>query len=211
MNAHQMVIAIPNKGRLKEQVLCFLKGIGYPVAAPKGNRLQTFIEGKEQCKVVFMHAKDIAYMLDEGIVDVGITGLDLIAETRVQVRTVAKLGIGKVKMCLLVPEDSKWSHPFHLLNKTIATPFPSLTKSYFDRLKVPANIRPILGASEGFPYLGIADAIVDIVETGSTARDNGLRVLCDDLFDSECVCAVKRPEFQANHILIHEFLRGVYG
>jgi ATP phosphoribosyltransferase len=209
-NSNQARIAIPSKGRLKEKVLAFLSSKGYPVKKPSGRVLQTIIEGKEHLQVVYLHAKDIVKMLDEGIVDIGFTGLDLISETNVSIRPVVKLGECKVKLCLLVPESMPYYHPFHLLDKTIATPFPNIAQDYFNKLKIRVNIRPILGASEGMPNLGIADGIVDVVETGSSAKENSLKIIADDLFDSECVCAVKKPEFQPNYSIINAFLRDIY-
>jgi ATP phosphoribosyltransferase len=97
-----------------------------------------------------------------------------------------------------------------LLGKVIATPFPNLARAYFQRLKIEASIRHIQGASEGMPFLGIVDAIVDVVETGSSAKENGLKIIADDLFDSECVAAVRKPELQSNYVLINNFLRRLY-
>lgn len=203
-------IAIPSKGRLKEKVLDFLQKKGYSVLPPKGRELWSAIEGKEHLRVIFLHAKDIATFIDEGVVDIGFTGLDCIFETGARVRPVVRLGECKVKVCILVPESSPWYHPFHLLDKVVATPFPNIAKAYFDKLKVKTQIRTILGSSEGIPALQIADAIVDIVETGDSAKDNGLKIIAEDLFDSECVCAVKKPEFQPNYQVIHQFLRDIY-
>jgi ATP phosphoribosyltransferase len=205
-SSDKATIAIPSKGRLKQQVLNFLKSKGYPVVEPKGRQLHTFIEGKSYLKVVYLHAKDIALLLHEGAVDIGFTGLDLIAETKAQIRPVARIGDCKVKLCILVSRDSPSYHPSHLLDKTVATSFPNIAQTYFDRLNIRVKIRPIQGASEGIPGLGIADGLVEIVESGNSAMDNNLKVIADDLFESECVCAVNKPEFQANYAIINSFL-----
>jgi ATP phosphoribosyltransferase len=203
-------IAVPSKGRLKEKVLAFLKDKGYPIKINQGRHLQSVVEGKEHLQIIYLHAKDIVKMLDEGIVDIGFTGLDLIAETNVTLRPVVRLGECKVKLCLLVQDSKPYYHPFHLLDKTIATPFPNIAREYFNRLHIRVNIRTILGASEGIPNLGIADGIVDVVETGSSAKENDLKIIADDLFHSEGVCVVKRPEFQSNYAVINAFLRDIY-
>lgn len=206
----QIVIAVPSKGRLKEQVLSYLRGKGLPVKPPPDRQLQSHIEDHPSHLVVFLHPRDIALMLHEGVIDVGFTGLDLLAETKVQVRPIIRMNCGKVKLALLLPKDNPGYHPFHLLHKSVATPYPNLAKAYFDRLKVEVTIRPIQGSSEGMPYLGIVDAVVDVVESGSSARENGLKVIADDLFDSECVVAVNKPELQTNYRLINNFLRKIY-
>jgi ATP phosphoribosyltransferase len=157
-----------------------------------------------------MHARDIATLLGKGVIDVGFTGLDLIVDTQVVVRPVVRLDMGKVKVALLVPNTDPSYHPFHLLHKTIATPFPNLAKAYFDHLKIDVKIHPIQGASEGIPYLGIADAIVDVVETGESAAGNGLKIIADDIFVSECIGAVNKPEIQVNYQIINNFLRKIY-
>jgi ATP phosphoribosyltransferase len=206
----QIVIAIPSKGRLKEHVLNFLNAKGLPVAPPEGRQLQTCLKNDPNALVVFIHPRDIALMLHEEIIDVGFTGLDLIEETKVKIRPVIRLNCGKVKMSLLIPNESSSYHPFHLLHKSVATPFPNLARAYFDRLKVEVNIRPIQGASEGMPYLGIVDGIVDVVETGSSAIENGLKIIANDLFDSECVASVNKPETKSNYPLVNQFLRKIY-
>lgn len=206
----QVVIAIPSKGRIKEQILTFLSAKGCAVRPPEGKQLQSCLENDPSHLVVFMHPKDIALMLQDGAIDIGFTGLDLIVETNAQVKPIIRLNCGKVKLSLMVPKTSSCYHPFHLLHKAIATPFPNLAKAYFQKLKVEATIRQIQGASEGMPYLGVVDAIVDVVESGSSASENGLKIIADDLFDSECVAAVKKPEFQSNYTLINKFLRKVY-
>lgn len=209
-SADQVLIAVPSKGRLKEHVFAFLRAKGYPIKPPDGRQLQSQLERRPDHKVVFLHPKDIAYMLEAGVVDVGFTGLDMIAETKVGIRPVIKLGAGSVKMSILVPSDSSWYHPFHLLDKTVATPFPHIARDYFARLKIRVKIRPVLGASEGMPYLGVVDGVVDVVETGGSARENELKSIADDLFDSECVCAVHKPEFHANYPMVNDLLRGLY-
>jgi ATP phosphoribosyltransferase len=206
----QIVIAVPSKGRLKEKVLAFLKDKGVIIVPPEGRQLQSVVENSLDHLVVFMHPKDIALMIHEGIIDVGFTGLDLIADTNVQIRPVVRLNSAKVKLALLVPQDSPSYHPFHLLNKSIATPFPNLAKAYFQKLKVDVTIRAIQGASEGLPYLGVVDAIIDIIETGVSAEQNGLKIIADDIFDSECVAAVNKPELQSNYQLVNNFLRKIY-
>lgn len=206
----QIVIGIPSKGRIKELVLAFLQEKGCIVEPPKGRQLQSTLKGDPSCHVVFLHARDVAVMLHEKIIDVGFTGLDLIADTNANVRPVVRLNCGKVKMALMVPSTSPHYHPFHLLHKSVATPYPNLTKAYFERLKVETNVRAIQGASEGIPYLGIVEATVDVIESGASAAENGLKIIVDDIFDSECIAAVNQPELQPNYSLINKFLRKLY-
>lgn len=209
--AHQIVIAIPSKGRIRKHVCDFLTSKGFSVeSADLGRTLQTHIKDHEHLKVVLIHPKDIPSFLEKGVIDIGFTGLDLLHETGANVRPVCRLGIGKVKMALAVPEASTISHPFHLMNKTIGSPYPIIATKYFEKLKIPVTVQNIRGASEGMPFLGIVDAIVDVVETGSTIKENHLKIIDDDIFESECVCVVNRPEFGANYQLVNNFLRRIY-
>ena len=206
----QIIIGVPSKGRLKEHVTNFLNEKGYKLPDDLGRVLQTILNDDEQFKVVFAHPKDIPVLVDKGSIDIGFTGLDLIYETRVNVRPLIRLGLGKVKMALAVPVKKDITHPFHLMHKTVGTSFPNITKEYFDSLKVDVNIEPIRGASEGMPYLGVVDAIVDVVETGKSLVANQLEIIDDEIFDSECVLIVSKPEFQMNHELVHNFVRDLY-
>lgn len=207
----QIIVAVPSKGRLKAHVTDFLSECGYEFPEDIGRKLQTVLNDDDRFQVAFLHPKDIPPMVALGRVDVGFSGLDLIYETKADVRSLIKIGRGHVRMAIAVPEDKDITHPFHLMNKVVGTSFPNMAKEYFERLKVDVEVRPILGASEGMPYLGVVDAIMDVVETGSSLKANHLTIIDNDIFDSECVLMVARPELQKNYKLVNEFLRSVYG
>jgi len=206
----QIMIGIPSKGRLRIHVLEYLADHGMVVQLGTERQLQAEIEGNPHYKVIFAHPKDIPLFLEKKVLDVGFTGMDLIHETQAQVKPIVRTGRGYVKMSLMVPKTQNLYHPFHLLDKTIGTPFPNIARAYFERLQVRVNIHPVQGASEGMPYLGMVDAIVDVVESGESAQENGLKIIANDIFDSECVVIVKGPELQENYRLINEFLRKIY-
>jgi ATP phosphoribosyltransferase len=159
---------------------------------------------------VFLHPKDIPVMIAQGTVDAGFSGLDLIHETRSEVRPVIRIRRGYVRMALAVLEDSSIASPFHLMGKVVGSPFPRMTEEYFQRLKVDVGVQEIHGASEGMPYLGVVDAIMDVVETGRSLVANRLRIVDDDIFHSECVLMVGKPEYQKNYALLNQFLRTLY-
>lgn len=208
---NQIIIAIPSKGRLKQHVTDFLSECGYTMPEDIGRQLQTTLNNDERFQVALIHPKDIPPMVELGRVDVGFSGLDLIYETGAQVRPLIRIGRGQVRMAVAVPEGRDITHPFHLMNRTVGTSFPNMAREYFERLKVKVDIRQIQGASEGMPYLGVVDAIMDVVETGSSLVANHLTIIDDDIFFSECVLMVAKPELQKNYKLVNEFLRSVYG
>lgn len=209
--ADQIVVGVPSKGRIQHHVCHFLESKGLNVGFEGlGRKLQTLINEDEKFKVVLMHPKDIPLFLEKDVLDIGFTGLDLLHERQVRIRPLIKLGVGKVKMSLSVPKTSDISHPFHLRHKRVGTSFPNIAHNYFEKLKVPVQIETIQGASEGLPFLGIVDAIMDVVETGMSVKENNLHVIDDEIFDSECICVVNKPEFNVNYRLVNEFLRRVY-
>lgn len=205
-----MTIGIPSKGRLKEHTTKVLAELGYHLPQEKNRKLQSAFVDMPNHRILFFHAKDIPVMVAARHLDVGFTGLDLIYERKAKVRPVTKLNKGHVKIVIAVRNDSAINHPFHLMNKTIATPFPNITQEYFDRLKVPVNIISVSGSSEGMGYISTVDAIVDVTETGSTIRENDLHIIADDIYDSELVCIVNKPEHESNYIMVNEFLRRLY-
>lgn len=209
--AEQIVIAIPSKGRIQIHVSHFLESKGLKVDLETiGRKLQTHIKDHANCKVILMHPKDIPLFVERSVVDIGFTGLDLLHETEAKVRPLLRLGKGFVKMSLIVPNTSDISHPFHLMNKTVGTPFPNIAHNYFKNLKIPVTIETIQGASEGMPFTGVVDAIVDVVESGATINENHLRIIDSEIFDSECVCIVNQPEFKSNYQAVNQFLRRIY-
>jgi ATP phosphoribosyltransferase len=207
---NQLIIGVPSKGRLKTHVIEFLGTCGFTVPEDVGRQLQTVIAEDERFHVVFLHPRDIPLMVEQGRIDVGFTGLDLIQEMKADVRPVVKIGRGMVRMALAAPIDTDVTHPFHLMHKTVGTPFPNMAREYFDRLKIEVDVVHIQGASEGLPYLGVVDAIFDVVETGASLRENHLEIIDDDIYFSECVALVNKPEFQSNWKLINHFLRSIY-
>ena len=209
-SSDQITIGIPSKGRLKEHTAKVLEALGYHLPQEKNRKLQSAFVDMPNHKILFFHAKDIPVMVSQRHLDIGFTGLDLIYERNAKVRPVTKLNRGQVKVVIAVRNDSNINHPFHLMNRTIATPFPNITQEYFDRLKVPVNVISVSGSSEGMGYISTVDAIADVTETGSTIRENDLRIIADDVFDSELVCIVNKPEHESNYRLVNQFLRRLY-
>lgn len=206
----QLIIGIPSKGRIKEFVIKFLDAKGYHLPHNLGRRLDTCFVGKENHRVIHFHAKDIPLFVQNELIDIGFTGLDLIYEARAKVRPIVNVSHNTVKLVVAVPEHSPYTHPSHLINRYLATPYPNIAKEYFEKLKIPITINPIQGGSEIMPYLGATDAILDVVETGQTLKEHHLRVIEDNVFESRTVCIVKKPEYSINHALLYEFLRSIY-
>lgn len=205
-----MIVAIPSKGRLKSHVQDFLMHRGFQCVQENERQLQAKLVRPVPCSAVYLHPKDIPVFLEKKFISVGFTGLDILYELQSKMQPVIRLNTAHVKMAILVPEQSTVSHPFHLINRTVASPYQHIARAYFKKMQIPITIHAIQGTSEIIPALGIADAIVDVVETGTSARENGLRIVIDTLFDSECVCVVDHPEWSPHYEKINLFLQAIY-
>lgn len=174
-----LTFAIPKKGRLHEQCAEVLKGCG--LRYNKNPRLDiAYVNSNSiKCKLVFLPAHDIARFVGEGNVDLGLTGQDMICESDSTVDELLKTGFGICQLCLLAPKVSKIQDPKDLCGKRLATSFPFLTEKFFKqqseqhKLTMP-SIRTISGSVEAACALGLADAVVDLVETGTTMEEAGL-------------------------------------
>ncbi len=130
--------------------------------------------------LVFLPAHDIASYVGEGNLDLGITGSDIVFETSMEneVEVVTELGFGKCKLCVLTRNDSEYQDVASLAGKRIVTSFPKLSRDFFKQYENgnSTSIKYVSGSVETACSLGLADAVVDLVETGTTMRAAGLHV-----------------------------------
>lgn len=135
--------------------------------------------------LVFLPASDIAKYVGDGNVDIGITGHDVVKESNVNVDHIMNLGFGKCKLCVQAPVANKVTDVSTLAGGRIVTSFPHLTENFFkvfdDEKQVKTKITEVSGSVEAACGLGLADAVVDLVETGTTMRAAGLEVVADVL------------------------------
>src|SRR3954466_14358475 len=168
-------IGIPSKGRLAEMASQLLIEAGLKF---RRQDRSLFARVRDMpVEVTFLRTDDIPVLCAEGAIDMGITGGDLIAETGVKLIERLSLGVGNWRLAICVPEDSGIRKASDLDGRRIATSFPRVTQAYLDRQKVNAHIVQLTGSVEVMITLGVADAIVDLVETGSTLAANRLTVL----------------------------------
>lgn len=166
-------IALPNKGRLAEDARDLFNQAGLDVRA-SGDRALTASLGGE-FEAIFVRAQDIPEFIADGAADAGITGLDLVTESKRELHEELDLGFGRCRIVLAAKEDSQIHSADDVEEGArVATAFPSIALEFFRSLNKKVTIVPMSGAAEIAPHLGIADMIVDIVSTGSTLRTNGL-------------------------------------
>ncbi len=184
-------MAIPNKGRLNERAIELLTKAGIDLGSNWGRRLNIEVPNLD-LEVILVRAQDIPVFIESGAVDFGITGLDVATETGVELECVHDLRFGICRFCVVVPDESEIKTAKDLKDGVrVATTFPNITRSYFDKLGVKARIVDVQGAAEIMPYLGVCDIITDLVETGGTLRTNHLREVDTVMTSSARVFASK--------------------
>jgi ATP phosphoribosyltransferase len=172
---HNLRIGVPSKGRLSDLAGELLKQAG--LSFRRQERSLFARVGEMPIDITFLRTDDIPVLCAEGAIDMGISGSDLIEEANVDVTTRLKLGVGKCRLALCVPLDSKIKSPSELHGVRVATSFPHVTKTYLASHKADVHLVKLGGSVEIMVTLGVADAIVDLVETGSTLAANNLRIL----------------------------------
>ena len=176
MNEHPPLrIGIPSKGRLSESAGELLRQAGLHFRR-QDRSLFARVSGLP-AEVTFLRTDDIPVLCAEGAIDIGITGSDLVEEAAADVEIRMHLGIGRCRLAICIPIDSAIQIPSDLNGKRIATSFPETTKRYLQRHGATAHLVKLHGSVEVMISLGIADAIVDLVETGSTLAANKLQIL----------------------------------
>ena len=192
-----LLLAIPKKGRLYERCMKLLEGAGIEFYRP--NRLDVAQCTTLPITLVFLPAADIASYVGEGNVDIGITGIDVVEESLVDVNNILDLGFGKCKLALQAPVKSSYTDASQLVGRRIVTSFPNLTKKFFENLDVAGEktqIKYVSGSVEAACGLGLADAVVDLVETGTTMRAAGLCVVSDILTTSAVLISSKSSKHE---------------
>lgn len=168
-------IGVPSKGRLAEVSTELLVDAGLKF---RRQDRSLFARVKEMpIDITFLRTDDIPVLCAEGAIDLGITGADLVAESGVELVERMNLGVGNCRLAVCVPEDGGIKAPKDLANQRIATSFPNITQSFLAKHGVAAHTVKLTGSVEVMIALGVADAIVDLVETGSTLAANRLRIL----------------------------------
>jgi ATP phosphoribosyltransferase len=171
---HNIRIGLPSKGRLSDLAIDLLKEAG--IRFRRQNRsLFAKVRGLP-IDIIFLRTDDIPVLCAEGAIDMGITGADLVAEANVEVDTRLSLNVGKCRLAICVPDDLEFNDPQQLDGKRIATSFTNVTKNFLAEHNATAHLVPLSGSVEIMITLGIADVIVDLVETGSTLAANRLKI-----------------------------------
>ncbi len=177
--SERLRLAVPNKGRMVEPTLRLLHDAGLVFEEHDRSlvaRVQNF-----DLDILFVRTNDVIEFVGDGVADLGITGVDLLSESGASLPRVRDLGYGRCRLAAAVPTDSAYRTIQDLAGLRVATAHPNTTRRFFADQGIDVDVVPISGAVEVAPRLGLAEAIVDLVSTGSTLVMNGLRQVGDVL------------------------------
>jgi ATP phosphoribosyltransferase len=177
-------VAVPNKGRLAEPSERLLGDAG--LAFERGTRALSVPVRNVPIDLLFVRTEDVVEMVADGVAGAGITGLDLVAESGADLEVAAELGFGRCRLTAAVADSSPVEDLEGLRGARVATAHPGLTRRLLDERGIDATIVELRGSVEVAPRLDAADAVVDLVSSGSTMRANGLRPVAA-LLDSQAV------------------------
>ncbi len=172
-------LGIP-KGSLEKATIDLFKKAGWKISVSSRNYFPAIDDAEIQCSLI--RAQEMAHYIENGILDLGLTGIDWIMENNSDVEIISdliysKVSTRKARWVLAVPDDSDIKSVEDCRDKTISTELVGFTKRYFQERGIPVNVEFSWGATEGKVVEGLADAIVEVTETGSTIKAHGLKII----------------------------------
>lgn len=165
------------KGRLEKDTVGLLEKIGYDCSAVRDKGRKLILPVGDSIEVVLAKAADVITYVEHGVCDMGVVGKDTIMEMNGKFFELVDLGFGRCKFALAGKKGVDFYHGYGV--KTIATKYPNVSRAFFEKKGMDVDIVKIEGSVELAPLLNLSDAIVDIVETGTTLKENGLEVFED--------------------------------
>lgn len=166
-------LAIPNKGRMQQPTADLLRDAG--LVYEKTDRALAVPVRNVDMELLFVRTEDIPELVTDGVADLGVTGLDLLAEHESKLEVLVELGYGRCKLVAAAPATSAITSIEDFANLRIATAHTNVARRFFAEKGLDVSVIPLNGSVEVAPKLDIADAIVDLVSSGSTMLVNGLR------------------------------------
>lgn len=177
-------IAVQKSGRLHEGSMKLLKECGIEVS--NGNNQLRVIAANFPLEVFFLRDDDIPEYVQDAVADIGFVGENVVKESNKHTDTIEKLGFGKCRLSVAVPKNDEWKSINDLNGKKIATSYPFILSAFLKEKNITASIHEISGSVEIAPKIGLADAICDLVSSGSTLFTNELKEI-ETIFFSEAV------------------------
>lgn len=196
-------IAIQSKGRLNEDSMKLLAEASIKVGTSK----RTLLTAAKNfpIEILFLRDDDIPETVADGVADIGIVGLNELKEKNANVNIVRPLGFGGCRLSLAIPKEITYDNPSWFNNKKIATSYPHILQNYLQEQNIQAEIHVITGSVEISPSIGLADAIFDIVSSGSTLISNNLKEV-ERILESEAVMIATPGLSDEKQDLLNELL-----
>ncbi|CAB4838756.1 MAG: ATP phosphoribosyltransferase [Actinobacteria bacterium] len=177
-------IAVPNKGSLAEESIAILKEAGYRQRTD--SRDLVLIDNENGVEFYYLRPRDIAIYVGSGELEAGITGRDLLIDSAAAAQELMSLNFGASTFRFAAPADRQWSME-DIAGKRVATAYPGLVDHHLKALGIKAQVVRLDGAVESSVRLGVADLIADVVSTGTTLRQAGLKIFGEVILSSEAV------------------------
>jgi ATP phosphoribosyltransferase len=191
-------IAIQKSGRLSEKSLQLLEECGIKIS--NGERKLKAVAQNFPVEILFLRDDDIPQYVEQGVADIGILGENEVWEKGKDVKVIQQLGFAGCRMSLAIPKDESYTDLTYFEGKRIATSYPKMLLDFFNRNNIQVYIEEISGSVEIATSIGLADAVFDIVSTGSTLLMNGLKEV-ETVVKSEAVL-IANPNLTAENQLI---------
>ena len=198
-------IAVPNKGSLADASIAILKEAGYRQRVD--SRDLVLLDPENGVEVYYLRPRDIAIYVGSGELEAGITGRDLLIDSGAPANEILSLGFGGSTFRFAGSVDREWQIS-DLVGKRIATAYPGLVTAHLRELKISAEVVRLDGAVESSVRLGVADVIADVVSTGNTLRQAGLKTFGEQILNSEAVLIKNTSQADGLEILMRR-LQGV--
>lgn len=196
-------IAIQKSGRLNEDSLRLIKDCG--IAIENGTDQLKVTARNFPLEIFFLRNSDIPQYVEDGVADIAIIGENLLIEKAHQVNVLQRLGFSKCKVSLAIPKNETYTGISYFQDKKIATSYPNTLQQYLQQQNIQAEIHEISGSVEIAPNIGLADAICDIVSTGSTLFKNGLKEV-EVMYRSEAVLIAGKQLDKSRQLLVESLL-----
>jgi ATP phosphoribosyltransferase len=196
-------IAIQKSGRLYEDSVKLLKECG--IELNNGNKQLKAVANNFPLEIYFLRDDDIPQYVYDGVADIGIVGENVLLEKNKDIDLVYRLGFGKCRLSIAVPKSTQYKSIADLQGLKIATTYSTILQKYLDANKSNAEIHEISGSVEIAPGIGLADAICDLVSSGSTLFTNGLKEV-EVILKSEAVLTANKNLSDENKLLLEKLL-----
>ena len=196
-------VAIQKSGRLHDDSIQLLKDCGIDVKNGK-NQLKTVVDNFPM-EVYFLRDDDIPQYVEDGVAHIGVVGENVLFEKGKAVEVVEQLGFGKCRLSVAVGKNEEYTGVNFLEGKKIATSYPVLTQKFFDENNINAEIHEISGSVELAPSIGLADAVCDLVSSGSTLFMNGLKEV-QTILKSQAVLVRSKNLEEGQQTLLNQLL-----